>query len=380
MKRFAALVLAGAVLAGCAAGYAAGGTAGDPLISLRYLTGTWLPGLRTQAEERVETTSDRAYQTALAALNDCRTAAGGQPEGGAAASSGLTDRRVKRGDMLRLPTGSGLLLLAGSAQVIYAGGAVVDVTDGLTVGSSSALTPRHRYLAAENTAASVSITSDTAVICLEGACTITPSGEVDYNALAGALRDMGMFKGSDLGYGSGYDLERAPTRIEGLIMFLRLLGEEQAAQAYTGDCPFVDVPDWCRAYTAYAYAQGYTKGVGKDAAGRMIFGPQNTITAGEYVTFLLRTLGYRDSGADPDFAWNTSLAKGRETGVLTELEYQRLTERPFLRAQVAYLSYFALTAPRKDGGILLDSLDSRGSIDRAAVEAIMAGVEVQRLM
>lgn len=55
---------------------------------------------------------------------------------------------------------------------------------------------------------------------------------------------MGLFQGSGTAYGSGYDLERVPTRIEGLVLFLRLIGEEKAALAYGGENPFTDVPAW----------------------------------------------------------------------------------------------------------------------------------------
>ena len=40
MKRIAALALAGLILIGCAAVYASGGSASDPLVPLSYLTGT----------------------------------------------------------------------------------------------------------------------------------------------------------------------------------------------------------------------------------------------------------------------------------------------------------------------------------------------------
>ena len=378
MKRIAAILLAGVILAGCAAVAAAG--TDQTLVPLSYFTGTYFPDVVEQAESRVDTATEEIYQSALAALNAAHSANLGQTGGAEPGSSALTDQRVKRGDVITLSTGAGVMLLAGQAVVSYSSGAVVDVTAGQTAASGTALSTNHRYLAAENTAAAVSITSDTAVICLEGSFSLSASGETDYNALADALKAMGMFQGGDTGYGSGYDLERAPTRIEGLIMFLRLLGEEQAALSYTGACPFGDVPAWAQRYAAYAYDRGYTRGVGTGGTGELVFGTQNTITAGEYVTFVLRALGYSDSGSTPDFTWDTALDKGAEAGVLTAGEYALLTEKPFLRAQVVYLSYFALSAPVKDGsGTLLDKLAAAGSVDRTAVSAVMDGVTVTRL-
>ena len=225
--------------------------------------------------------------------------------------------------------------------------------------------------------ATITVTSPTAVVSLEGWHTLTESGRTDYNALADALRILGLFRGSDTGYGSGYDLELPPTRIQGLIMFLRLIGEEQAALATTAACPFTDVPAWCQSYVAYAYEKGYTKGM--DEAARL-FGTNDTLTAGQYVTFLLRALGYSESGEAPDFTWDTALQRGVELGVLTAGERQLLEGGDFLRAQVVYLSYFALDAREKGGGATLqERLAAAGVLDQAVVTSVRSGVNVDRL-
>ena len=74
---------------------------------------------------------------------------------------------------------------------------------------------------------------------------------------ADRLHDLGLFRGT----GSGYALDKTATRMQGLIMLIRLLGEEDEALACTDPCPFTDVAagDPSR-YTAYAYAKGYTTG------------------------------------------------------------------------------------------------------------------------
>ena len=279
--------------------------------------------------------------------------------------------------MLTLPAGSGVLLLAGGASVST--GTLVDVTAGTALSAGAALTARHRGLAAEG-GGTVTVTSDTAVLSLEGTYTIVPGSGVDYNALADALRDMGLFQGTGTAYGSGYDLEVAPTRLVGLVMFLRLIGEEGAALSSTAANPFVDTPAWCDRYVAYAYEQGYTQGIGPGLDGRLYFGANTNITAGEYVTFLLRALGYTDSGTSPDFTWSTALDRAVELGVLTSAERTALNSGSFLRAQVVYLSYFALSAPLKDGsGILLDKTAASSGVDKSQLQAVMDGVAVSRL-
>ena len=84
---------------------------------------------------------------------------------------------------------------------------------------------------------------------------------------------MGLFQGTGTAYGCGYDLEVAPTRVVGLVMFLRLIGEEGAALACTQGNPFADTPAWCDRYVAYAYAKGYTKGVAPTPPERFILRP-----------------------------------------------------------------------------------------------------------
>ena len=66
---------------------------------------------------------------------------------------------------------------------------------------------------------------------------------------ADRLHDLGLFRGT----GSGYALDKTATRMQGLIMLIRLLGEEEEALSFTDPCPFTDVAsgDPSR-YAAYA--------------------------------------------------------------------------------------------------------------------------------
>ncbi len=281
---------------------------GRELVSLRYLEDTFLPKAVLQGENVLKTHEDALYQGAMEqaeALYEFYRFRLGALDGSLLSSPALRDTRFKEGDVLRLGTGSSLLLLAGQAKVAFPSGAVVDVTAGEEVFSENTLQINHRYLVAERTLATVTVTSDTAILSLEGSYSLTPGTGPDYNQLADALKTMGLFRGSDTGYGQGYDLEKAPTRMQGLILFLRLMGEEEAALSSTAPCPFVDLPDWCRPYGAYAYKKGYTKGISATE-----FGPNLELRSSEYVTFLLRALGYSDSGEAPDFTWDSAHSPG----------------------------------------------------------------------
>lgn len=376
MKKRAVVATGAAVILLCSAvAFAVGGTTGDPLISRAYLDGDYTAQLVASAEDRIASRHDTLYQNAeksleeKAALNSSQTAAGSY-------NASFSDIRVKEGDTVQVSAGSGFLLLAGSANISCTGNKTVDLSTGLEK-ASGAITAGCRYLTEENTVATVTVTSPTAVLSLEGYYALSKSGSTDYNALAGALKTMGLFRGTDTAYGSGYDLERAPTRVEGLVMFLRLLGEEPAAQGTSETCPFSDVPEWAQPYVAYAYGQGLTKGVDEQA---MMFGTNNVMTASEYMTFLLRALGYQDNGEDPDFTWSNSLQRGLELGVLTAQEHKLLVEQPFLRAQVAYLSYYALDAAYKgQSKTLQERLVGDGILDASFVNMIRNGLDTERL-
>ncbi|MDD4716396.1 MAG: hypothetical protein PHT34_07650 [Oscillospiraceae bacterium] len=354
---------------------AAGGTSSDPLISLNYIRGTYLPDLLSKAQDRIETDTSPVYQTALGRLNQVvGQAKSGQTNGSYMLANQFVPVRLKKGDAVTGITGTSVVLLAGEGKLAFSSGAVVNVTDGATVKSGGFLSSGKRYLTAENTKACYTVASDTAVISIQGYYSMAYSTETDYNMLAGALNTMGLLKGKDLGYGSGYALEDKATRIEGLLMFLRLLGQENAAEAYKGSQPFTDVPDWAASYVAYAYSKGYTKGI----SGKL-FGSTNLIGTSEYTTFLLRALGYSDA-ANGDFTWNDALEKAKHFGVLTSGETAFFQKSTFNRAQMTYLSYYSLSANMKSGGgTLLDGLVAAGAVDAAEAQSAMSKVSSSRI-
>ena len=274
---------------------AAAGGASDPLASLSYLTGTFTDAVDQRVEEKLDA-SDQALLNGDAAPSD----------GGAAT---WMETRLKAGDALTGSTGTGVLLLAGGMQVTFNSGAVVDVT-----------------------------TSKTAVVDYQGPYAFSYSTNTDYNAIAVALKTMHLFQGSFTGYGDGYDLEVAPTRLQALIMFIRVLGEENDALAYTGSTPFTDITSGTQSekYVGYAYSKGYTNGYSATT-----FRPSQTVTASQYMEFILRALGY--SSADNKDLSGT-LTNALTNGVITEGELAALQGGTFLRADLAYVSYYALDA------------------------------------
>lgn len=316
----------------CVYAVAVGGQSSDPLISLSYLNSTY---------------TDTVNQRINGLLS------------GAVPSSSVgswTESRMKSADTLSGATGTNVMLLAGSATVSFSSGAVVDVTDGTELASGTPLTVRHRYIVAENTSAVFTISSKTAVVNCQGPYTFTPSSAVDYNAMAQSLKTLNLFRGSFTGYGSGFDLEVAPTRLQALIMFIRLLGEEDEALAYAGTTPFTDIEKGSEPerYVSYAYNKGYTNGYTAT-----LFRPSQPVNAYQYTEFVLRALGY--STADNTDLSGT-LSRAVSSNVLTSGEAAMLARDPFLRAELVYISYYALDAQRADaGGTLRQTLLAQGT-------------------
>ncbi len=179
------------------------------------------------------------------------------------------------------------------------------------------------------------------------------SAEGYYTPEAEQLKLLGVFQGTDL----GFELERQPTRLEGLVMFVRLLGREaEAKELADNDCAFTDVPDWGRGYVNYAYENGLTKGVGE---GR--FGSSEDMNALAYTTFMLRALGYRDG--EGDFTYEGAVAFAEQIGMYSAADVGELADYPFLRDNVAKVSMLALgTAISAGERTLLEKLVGDGAI------------------
>lgn len=314
---------------------ASGGDAGDPLISLSFLNKTFTASVDKSATEALDRSDKTLSDGAEAQWQKILAAA--EASVGTDYAAVFKESRLKQDDILSGPTGLQVILLAGSMKVEFSSGAVVDVTTGSELASGTALSANHRYLVAEDTAALFSVTSKTAVADYCGAYSLTSSAKADYNAMAEALKALHLFRGSTTGYGQGFDLERAPTRTEALVMLIRLLGEEDAALAYTGAHPFRDVDPWAAPYVAYAYEKGYSNGVSGSE-----FGSTMSASVQMYTEFILRALGY-SSTAQTDIS--DALMRAQGCGAITRGERAAFSSGVFLRADVVYLSYYALDVP-----------------------------------
>lgn len=181
-------------------------------------------------------------------------------------------------------------------------------------------------------------------------------------AAADTLFALGLFQGtgSDASGRPIYDLDRTPTRNEAVTMLVRLLGKEAEARAGTWRTPFTDVARWAQPYVGYAYENGLTNGTGKST-----FSGDQSATAQQYLTFLLRALGYSEKAGD--FQYQNAAAKASELGFAAP----NVGSGGFTRGDCATLSLNALLTAKKGGVQTLGAaLIEAGAIDKAAAEAV----------
>ena len=152
---------------------------------------------------------------------------------------------------------------------------------------------------------------------------------------AQCLKELGLFRGVSE---TNFDLERAPSRLEALVMLIRVLGQEQQALRSTWAHPFTDVPAWADPYVGFAYENGLTNGISAS-----LFGMQDA-DAATYLTFMLRALGYSDENGQ-DFTWDNPFSLARRVGILPEC----VDLEAFWRADTALVSYAALPVYLEDG-------------------------------
>ena len=281
-RKTARLLLSGGVLAAVLSGGAAALSGGDGLVSLRDLNEVFLPKAQTQMEERMDSALQSTYDQALAQVQ-------GESGGGGLYSADLRSRTFRQGDVLTLPTGSGVLTLAGTGEVIHSG-AFIDVTEGAEVPSGSRLTPGHRYLTGEDTSAVLSVRSGAMYLGLQGSYGYEPGGGdplpfVDvaqgdwFQAAVEYVYRNGLFSGMSADrFSPGTPMNRAML----VTVFYRLAGSPEG-ELNAADASFTDVAgdSWYAPFVRWGYAQGVTAGMGDGS-----FAPEQSVTRQQLLVML----------------------------------------------------------------------------------------------
>ena len=162
---------------------------------------------------------------------------------------------------------------------------------------------------------------------------------------AETLNSMGLFSGSGIGSDGKPDfhLDNQATRQEAITMLVKLVGGAEESSKGGWDMPFTDVDDWAKNWVGYAYAKGLTAGTSATT-----FGGNDLVTASQYITFVLKALGF---SATTDFHWNAAWELSDKLGI-TDGRYNANTTE-FLRSDMVIISNNALNAKLKNSDTLL---------------------------
>ncbi|MBQ9984896.1 MAG: MBL fold metallo-hydrolase [Oscillospiraceae bacterium] len=192
------------------------------------------------------------------------------------------------------------------------------------------------------------------------------AANIDAVNAANELYSLSLFNGIGVNADGSpnFDLDRAPTREEAVTMLVRLLGKEDIAKSNVIPTPFIDVADWAKPYVGYAYSAGLTNGTSATT-----FGGKSTVTAAQYITFVLRALGYSSS---VDFKWDTPWTLSDNIG-LTKGAYNN-NSKTFLRGDVAIISRNALyTKLKGSSDTLVSILEPTGESSTFSIHFIDVG-------
>ncbi len=176
---------------------------------------------------------------------------------------------------------------------------------------------------------------------------------------ADSLNILSLFNGTE----KGYELSKAPTRAESLVMLIRFLGKENQAQSGSYNHPFKDVPAWADKYVGYAYQNGITGGVSATE-----FGSQNISKSNEYFTFILRALGYSDKSGD--FSWDNPYDFAWNAGIMPD----SFNKNSFLRGDLVDVSYKTLfTKYNNSTESVAEKLAAEGVFSKPSYQAAFPG-------
>ncbi len=381
------LAVVAAVLSGVVAwGAVAPGSLGDPVVTLSFLRDKFTPAILSETANRVTASLQTKTAAVVASFTQrdkelaAKLAAGTASDALVSAVAQRVGVSLKgsKGRFTAVSFTSGQELAAGqSALVMLTSGsgklklAAVDLTTGTELAAGTAIPLHHEIIFLEPSGNAITFTAN-AALQIDGQYSVTaptpptPPYTAQYTDLATALQAMGLFKGS----GKGFELEREASRLEALVMMIRIMGEETNALAFVGTHPFTDVPDWGNAYVTYAYSKGWTQGV---AATK--FGTTMTVSADQYMTMMLRAMNYDDKLGD--FTWDAAMSYAVQIGVLRPAE-QAAFATNFKRDQMAYTSYYCLDGLMKNTPTTLQQvLIMKGAV--TGESASLARSQVTRL-
>ena len=172
-----------------------------------------------------------------------------------------------------------------------------------------------------------------------------PAGS-DYSEAITMLSDLGVIQGKDDGK---YHPEDTITRVEACAMIARLMTGDPKASQYVGAQSFSDVQkgSWKDSAIGYCYINGIVIGVGNNK-----FEPDRAITDAEFVTMVVRAMGYETADMKQKYPFSY-MSNAQAVGLLDGTNMVASTDA--LRGEDAQVIYNALFADYARGAKLVNT-------------------------
>ncbi|WP_370813929.1 S-layer homology domain-containing protein [Butyricicoccus pullicaecorum] len=172
-----------------------------------------------------------------------------------------------------------------------------------------------------------------------------PAGS-DYSEAITMLSDLGVIQGKDDGK---YHPEDTITRAEACAMIARLMTGDPKVSQYVGAQSFSDVQkgSWKDSAIGYCYINGIVIGVGNNK-----FEPDRAITDAEFVTMVVRAMGYETADMKQNYPFSY-MSNAQAMGLLDGTNMVASTDA--LRGEDAQVIYNALFADYARGAKLVNT-------------------------
>ncbi len=231
------------------------------------------------------------------------------------------------------------------------------ITNGTTLNASAAAMAQENF---KDIAANFTNVSETTVEYTKPLLTSANQCAVFLNKL-GLLAGKGTNKDGSI----NFDTEGSLTRAESIVQVIRFLGKENEVKASTYTHPFTDVPAWASNYIGYAYANGITSG-----RSATTFDPSGRVDEAQFLTLLLRAIGYSD--AKGEFVWNNPFELASKVGMTPNATASAV----FNRGKAFEICFNTLYSDAKNGNkvaanLIEANVFTADTLDKAASAALL---------
>lgn len=291
MKKLIALLLIISLLLCAGFALAAGGGAGDPLVSLSYIRDIFMPSVLVQAENRLDTELNSLSDEYTVRLETLFNISSGKYN----FSGGYGDLTFSKGGFLEMDELTSFVLTSGSANIVINSGEIIDTTLGIPVNSGTILSEKHRYFAAEGASALVRMYADSTGM-IDGYYLHEETGEIPpnlqfidvpgehwANEYITFLAENGIVNGvGDSVFAPGNTVTRAA-----FVTILGRLAGVDISQYISTEFTDVEIDSWYGPYISWASQNGIVTGYGDGN-----FGPGNNITREQMAVLIMRYADY----------------------------------------------------------------------------------------